>query len=73
MKPFNGIVQDGKLTVRKNEDRGKRERLMHKDKSLARAYICLHCDKPKCSGEEKCFAGEEKKHGQSDGGAAVVG
>ena len=61
MRQYNAIVQDGKLTVRKNEDKAKRERLMQKDRSLQKAYICLHCEKEKCAGTEKCFANEEKK------------
>lgn len=42
MRPYNGIVQDGKLTVRKNEDRGKREHPMLKDRTLEQADVCLH-------------------------------
>lgn len=61
MKPYNGIVQDGKLTVRKNEDREKRERLMLKDTSLHQAYVCLHCKKQKCLGTDRCFGKEVKK------------
>ena len=61
MKPYNGIVQDGKLTVHKNEDREKRERLMLKDASLHQAYVCLRCEKPKCLGTDRCFGKEAKK------------
>lgn len=61
MRQYNAIVQDGKLTVRKNEDKEKRERLIMKDKSLQKAYVCLHCEKTKCVGSDKCFAKEEQK------------
>ena len=61
LKPYNGIVQDGKLTVRKNEDREKHDRLMLKDTSLHQAYVCLHCEKTKCLGTDRCFGKEAKK------------
>lgn len=61
MKYVNQIGKEGKLTVRKNEDRVKRERLMQKDKSLQKAYVCLHCEKEKCVGTETCLAKEERK------------
>lgn len=61
MKYVNQIHKEGKLTVRKNEDRGKRERLMRKDKSLQKAYVCLRCEKEECAGTETCFAKEERK------------
>ena len=61
MRPYNGIIQDGKLTVRKNEDRGKREHPMHKDRTLEQADVCLHCQKPDCKGEELCYERQAKK------------
>lgn len=71
MRQYNGIIQDGKLTVRKNEDKAKRERLILKDTSLHQAYVCLHCEKKKCIGSEKCFAKEEKKCERRNKAAAV--
>lgn len=63
LRQYNAIVQDGKLTVRKNEDKAKRERHLQKDKSMQKAYVCLHCEKKECVGTEKCFAKEERNRG----------
>lgn len=67
MKYVNQLSKEGKLTVRKNEDRGKAERLMLKDKSLHQAYVCLHCEKPKCIGSERCFGKEAARRERKTG------
>lgn len=64
MKFSREIQSTGKIGTRQIEDRGKPERLMLKDASLHRAYVCLHCEKPKCSGEESCFGKEAAKRGK---------
>lgn len=71
MKYINQIGKEGKLTVRKNEDRGKTERLMLKDSSLHQAYVCLHCEKRKCIGTAKCFGEEAARHGKDGSGSGV--
>lgn len=63
MKFSRELHSTGRLSLRKNEDKGKRERLILMDKSLHRAYVCLHCEKKKCCGEEKCFREAENKKG----------
>ena len=55
MKFSRELHSTGRLSVRKNEDRAKRERLILMDKSLHKAYVCLHCEKKKCIGTAKCF------------------
>lgn len=62
MRFINQIKKEGKLTVRKNEERAKREYLLHRDSSLHQAYVCLHCEKTKCVGTDRCFGKEAKKH-----------
>ena len=61
MRFINQIKNEGKLTVRKKEERAKSEYLMHRDSSLHQAYVCLHCEKPKCVGTDRCFEKEAKK------------
>ena len=68
MRQYNRIIQDGKLTVRKNEDRGKGERVLHKESSLAQADVCLYCPKPDCRGGGKCYEAQKRKR---ENGAAV--
>ena len=66
MKFSRELQSQGRLTVRKNEDREKRERLIHKDKTLYQAYVCLHCEKKKCIGTDKCFREEASRGGKGD-------
>ncbi len=70
MKYVNRLSKEGKLTVRRNEDRGKVERLMLKDSSLQQAYVCLHCEKPHCVGTDRCFGKEAARHGKENGGGS---
>lgn len=63
MKFSRELQSTGRLSVRKNEDRGKPEHAVLMDKSLYKAAVCLQCTKKKCVGTERCFR-EEKENKQ---------
>ena len=50
MKYVNQLAKEGNLTTRHNEDRGKPERCLIKDKSLRQAAVCLNCKRRECVG-----------------------
>lgn len=67
MKYVNQLAKEGKLTTRHNEDRGKPERCLIKDKSLRQAAVCLNCKRKECVGSKRCFEkGEILEHGKTD-------
>ena len=61
MKFSRELQSTGRLSLRRNEDRGKREHEMIKDTSLHQAAVCLQCEKKKCIGTEKCFRDASKR------------
>lgn len=67
MKYVNQLAKEGKLTTRHNEDKGKSERCLIKDKSLRQAAVCLNCKRRECVGSKRCFEkGEMMEHGKTD-------
>lgn len=64
MKFSREIRSTGKIGTRPIEDRGKPEREMHKETSLAQASVCVNCTKEDCRGGERCYQREEAKHGK---------
>lgn len=67
MKYVNQLAKEGKLTTRHNEDKGKSERCLIKDKSLRKAAVCLNCKRRECVGSKRCFEkGEMMEHGKTD-------
>ena len=48
MKFYRELQSTGRLSIRKNEERGKPERAQMKDQSLQQPGICLSCNKPDC-------------------------
>ena len=67
MKYVNQLAKEGKLTTRHNEDKGKSERCLLKDKSLQQAEVCLNCKRRECVGSKRCFEkGEILEHGKTD-------
>lgn len=64
MKFSRELQSTGRLSIRKNEERGQREYAQLKDTSLHKAAVCLQCTKKKCIGTERCFQ-EENKRGES--------
>ena len=67
MKYVNQLAKEGKLTTRHNEDRGKPERRLIKDKSLRQAAVCLNCKRRECVGSKRCFEkGEILEHGKTE-------
>lgn len=61
MKFSRELQSTGKLSTRKNEDRGKTEHQVLKDTSLHQAAICLQCEKKTCIGSDKCFRREVRR------------
>lgn len=55
MKFSRELQSTGRLSMRKNEDRGQPEHAQLKDTSLHKAAVCLQCTKKKCIGSERCF------------------
>jgi hypothetical protein len=64
MKFSRELRSTGRLSLRKNEERGKPERKVLKDTSLHQAAVCLQCVKTKCIGAERCFREEAAKRGK---------
>ena len=63
MKFSRELQSTGRLSMRKNEDRGKPERAQMKDQSLQQSGICLSCKKPDCCGTCKQYR-EAVKNGK---------
>lgn len=61
MKFSRELQSTGRLSLRKNEDRGQQERSQLKDTSLHKAAVCLQCTKKQCIGTERCFREEKQK------------
>lgn len=61
MKFSRELQSTGRLSLRKNEERGQHECAQLKDTSLHKAAVCLQCEKKKCIGTEKCFRDASKK------------